>query len=135
MTNNTLLVVLAPAKDFLTLPNFLFSLANMQELPHRRLQSEMSLDGNIFTKTWFKVIGIYLLVQAVLGIIALEYAWHRTKRFREQNEERDGRFPPFRRYDAEKWSRLKFYPGAMFLMPTRAVMLILDAIFLALVVS
>lgn len=81
------------------------------------------------------MLGIYLLVQAVLGIIAIEYAFSRTKRFRERNEERDSVFPPFRRYDAEKWSRLKFYPGAMFLMPTRAIMLVLDATFLALIVS
>lgn len=93
------------------------------------------MDDNIFTKTWFKVVGIYLVVQAIIGFIGIEYTWYRTKRFRENNEERDERFPAFRRYDAVKWSRWKFYPGALLMMPTRIVMLLLDGIFLALVVS
>ena len=45
--------------------------------------------GGISSKT-FETILIYLGVQAILGIIALEYAWCRTKRFREIDEKRDG---------------------------------------------
>ena len=33
---------------------------------------------DIWSETWFKVFYIYVIVQAVIGIIAIEYAWHRT---------------------------------------------------------
>jgi hypothetical protein len=82
-----------------------------------------------------QTILIYLIVQAVIGIVAIEYAWCRTKRFREVDERRDLMFPQFRRTDAKFWARWKFYPGAMFLMPTRITLLIIDGIFLTTVVS
>ena len=71
-----------------------------------------------------------MIFQAIVGIFALEYALARTKRFREKNEERDGRFPWFRRYDAKHWKRWKLYPGAMFIMPFRFIILALDGLFL-----
>jgi hypothetical protein len=45
--------------------------------------------GGISAKT-FQTILIYLCVQTVFGIMALEYAWKRSKRFREIDEIRDG---------------------------------------------
>jgi len=78
---------------------------------------------------------IYLSVQAVVGIIAIEYAFARTKRFREVDEGRDGQYPHFRRHDAKHWKRWKFYPGAMFLMPTRLLLLTIDGFFLTTFVS
>jgi hypothetical protein len=78
---------------------------------------------------------IYFGVQAVIGIVALEYAWAKTKRFREVDEERDSLYPCFRRTDAKNWSRWKFYPGAMFLFPTRLVLLVIDATFLTAIVK
>lgn len=79
-----------------------------------------------------KVICIYMIVQAVIGIIGIEYAWYRTRRFRKFDEERDREFPHFRRFDTMYWQRWKFYPGAMLVMPTRCMLLILDTLFLAL---
>ena len=73
---------------------------------------------------------IYFGVQAFIGIIAIEYAFYRTKRFREIDEKRDSEFPAFRRLDAKYWARWKFYPGAMFTMPTRLALLVIDTIFL-----
>jgi len=32
---------------------------------------------------------IYLIVQAIIGFVAIEYAWSRTKRFRQQDPIRD----------------------------------------------
>lgn len=96
---------------------------------------ESTYYNDIFAKTWFKVIGIYLIVQAVLGIVGIEFAWYRTRRFRKQDRWRDENFPAFSRLDAQKWSRWKFYPGAILMMPTRAVLLILDAIFLVFIIS
>lgn len=78
---------------------------------------------------------ILFISQAIIGIIGIEYAWSRTKRFREIDEERDGKFPAFRRVDAKNWSRWKFYPGAMFLMPARLILLAIDGIFLTHVVK
>ena len=40
-----------------------------------------------------------MVVQAILGIVAIEYAWNRTKRMREIDEERDSQYPAFRRTD------------------------------------
>ena len=34
-------------------------------------------------------------------------------------------FPGYRRLDVKNWSRWKFYPGALFLMPTRAFLMCL----------
>lgn len=45
--------------------------------------------GGLSAKT-SQTILIYLCVQAALGIIAVEYAWKRSKRFREIDEIRDG---------------------------------------------
>jgi hypothetical protein len=78
---------------------------------------------------------IYLAVQAVIGIIAIEFAFKKCERFMQPDEERDAQVPHFRRLDAKNWTRWKFYPGAMFLMPTRLVLLMLDAAFLVLVCS
>lgn len=79
-------------------------------------------------------IFIFFFSQAVIGIIGVEYAWSRMKRFREIDEERDSKYPAFRRVDAKNWSRWKFYPGAMLLMPTRFILLTIDGIFLTLVI-
>ena len=78
---------------------------------------------------------IFLGAQAVIGIIAFEFAWSRTKRFRNVDEKRDSLYPQFRRQDAENWARWKFYLGAMFFMPTRIILLFIDGIFLTTIVS
>ena len=92
-------------------------------------------EDNLLSRRWVQIIVIYLSVQALVGIIAIEYAFARTKRFREANEGRDSQYPHFRRYDAKHWKRWKFYPGAMFLMPTRLMLLSIDGLFLTTFVS
>jgi hypothetical protein len=72
-----------------------------------------------------KGILIYMGLQALLGFVLLEFAWRRTKRHREVDEERDSLFPHFRRTDVQNWARYKFYPGAMLLMPTRIILIVL----------
>jgi hypothetical protein len=90
--------------------------------------------GGITQKT-FSTLIIFLAAQAVIGIVAFEYAWSRTKRFRNVDERRDALYPNFRRNDAKNWARWKFYIGAMFFMPTRFILLFIDGIFLTTVVS
>ena len=48
---------------------------------------------------FLKILAFYVIAQAVIGVLAIEYAWSKTKRFREINEERDSKFPAFRRID------------------------------------
>ena len=98
-------------------------------------ESLKMVDGDSVTETWYNRnanwingIAIFLGVQAILGLIALEYAWCRLKRIREVDEDRDSQFPAFRRVDVKNWSKLKFYPGAMLTMPSRLAFLILHGI-------
>jgi len=85
--------------------------------------------------SYMLTVGLYFGVQAIIGVVALEYAWARTKRFREVDEKRDSMFPQFRRNDVSHWSRWKFYPGAMLLMPTRLFLLAIDGVFLTTIVT
>jgi hypothetical protein len=96
-----------------------------------------SLSGILGRKVHYvwNILIIYMFAQAIIGIISLEFAMRKTKRFREENEARDSKFPAFRRNDAHKWARWKFLPGAMLVMPTRMILLVLDAIFLVTFVS
>ena len=71
---------------------------------------------------WFEImVATFLLVNAVLGIIAFEWAWHKTRRFRNPIKELDEKFFMQARYDAVTWRKWKFYPGAMFLLIPRMV--------------
>jgi 1-acyl-sn-glycerol-3-phosphate acyltransferase len=79
---------------------------------------------------WVKPLIIYLGFQALIGFMAVEYAFMRNKRFLESNEKRDKMFPSFRRTDAKYWARWKFYPGAMCFMLTKFLLIILNTILL-----
>jgi hypothetical protein len=61
---------------------------------------------------WIALIG-YM----ALGVGMLEWAWIKMKPLREVNEDRDGKYPAYRRYDVDKWAKWKFYPGAITLLP------------------
>jgi hypothetical protein len=65
------------------------------------------------------ILLIVFAVQAILGVIAFEWAWKRTERQRTTVEERDSQFPAFRRLDVHLWRKLKFYPGAIFVLIPR----------------
>ena len=45
----------------------------------------------------------YLIINAIVGLLMFEYAWHKVKSIRNVNEERDSKYPGYRRYDAIKW--------------------------------
>ena len=89
------------------------------------------MTGDTVAETWYNTnaswingLLITLAVQAVIGVIAIEYAFLRLKRFKNIDEERDSRFPAFRRRDAHLWSKWKFYPGALLSMPFRLCFMI-----------
>jgi hypothetical protein len=49
------------------------------------------------------------LIQWLFGIICVEYALLKTKPVRKVSEERDSKYPAFRRYDVQKWHRPILY--------------------------
>ena len=65
-----------------------------------------------------KTIGMMLLLNAGLGVLWLEWAWRRTRRYRKPIAELNAQFPELSRNDAPQWRKWKLYPGAMtFLIP------------------
>lgn len=77
---------------------------------------------------WIRTLTLIVGIQMVLGILMIEYALSKMKRIMNIDEKRDSQFPYSRRLDAHKWSRWKFYPGAMFGLPIRFLILILQGI-------
>ena len=60
-------------------------------------------------------IALYMLS----GLALFEWAWASVKSIRDVNEERDSQFPAFRRLDAKKWNKFRFYLGAVTILPLR----------------
>ena len=59
------------------------------------------------------------LLYPLFGLALFEYAWKFTARHRNIDEERDKRFPAWRRNDAPKWNKLTLYLGAVTFLPLR----------------
>jgi hypothetical protein len=70
---------------------------------------------------YLEIFGIIFLVQAIIAILLVEFALHGTKPVWEQNQERDQKYPMFRRYDLKNWTRINLYPPAVLLMFPRLV--------------
>ena len=64
---------------------------------------------------------IVLAVNAFLGFLLIETVLRSTKRFRTVDEERDSKFPAWRRHDSQMWTRAKLYPGALTIMIPRLI--------------
>ena len=77
--------------------------------------------------SWFSWQVILLVLNAVLGLIAFEWAWASTIRNRTCGELHE-LMPAFRRKDAHQWRKWRFYPGAMTLLIPRLVLGILEGI-------
>lgn len=56
-------------------------------------------------------------------------------RFRKVDIARESYFSAVKRQDAPLWARWKFYPGAMFTLTTRVILLVASFIFLFLTIS
>ena len=63
--------------------------------------------------TWHSWQVILLITNAILGLAWFEWAWWKNRRFRKPIPELEALLPAFRRTDAHRWSKWKFYPGAM----------------------
>ena len=67
----------------------------------------------IFNQWW-----IYpLIINAILGLVSFEYVWYKSRRHRKPIKELDELMPAFRRIDAHRWSKWRFYIGSFFLWP------------------
>jgi len=71
-----------------------------------------------------------MAVHILLGLIAIEYALSCTSRMRAVDEKRDKYFWAFRRLDVTKWARWKLYPGALFTMSARLILMNIQGLIL-----
>lgn len=69
-------------------------------------------------EAYYILIGVYMF----LGLLMFEWAWSQVKPLREIDEQRDSKFPAFRRWDAFRWRKWKFYFGAVTFMLIRLVL-------------
>ena len=67
---------------------------------------------------------ILLLLNAIFGLLFFEWGWSKMHRFRFPNKDLNDINPAFRRDDAPKWQKWKFYPGAMTLLIPRFLIFI-----------
>ena len=65
---------------------------------------------------WWQIL---IILNALVGLALFEYAWKFTARHRIIDEERDKKFPAWRRNDAQKWNKLTLYLGAVTFLPLR----------------
>ena len=79
--------------------------------------------------------GGLILFNALIGLIAFEYAWANTKTYRNPIEELDEKFPAFRRTDAKKWVKCHFYCGAVTLLVPRLLSIVVNLLLLTLAVK
>ena len=71
---------------------------------------------------------ILLALNALTGLIILEWSWFKFRRFRNPNRDLDALYPGIRRNDSPNWKKWKLYPGAMTLMLPRLIITTLIAI-------
>ena len=88
--------------------------------------SDKETDMDTSPYSWMEITGMCLLTQAVIGLFLLEWVLFRNRRIINVDEMRDRQFPGLRRYDAQYWTRLRLYPGALLFMPTRVFMAFLN---------
>ena len=77
------------------------------------------------TKDYLIALGVLFLVNALVGIALLEWAWYKSRRFRQPIHELTEKFPWWSRPDAPKWKKWKLYPGAATFLVPRLALLVL----------
>jgi hypothetical protein len=78
----------------------------------------------------YALLGIYM----TLGLVMFEWAWKGMSAIRSVDEDRDSKYPAYRRWDVNKWQKWKFYPGAMLLLPLKFVGIVLCVLFCYIIV-
>ena len=70
----------------------------------------------IFGLSWSSLPYLFIisvLLNALFGFFLLRWAWRKTTRVRNVNEERENLFPAYRRHDTHKWKLKSLYLRAM----------------------
>ena len=67
------------------------------------------------------LIYIAALVNVLIGTLVFNWAWKKLGPIIDSDETVDAKYSPFRRVDAKKWNKLKFFLGAITVMPIRIV--------------
>jgi hypothetical protein len=66
-----------------------------------------------------------VIINAILGILQLEFILKKMDRYTDGNEARDEKFPAWRRRDAQNFTRAKLYPGAMTVLFIRTLIVVI----------
>ena len=94
----------------------------MQETNQIQSTSTAEEDAWFFSDwTWTSWQVILLITNAVIGLIAFEYVWYKTTRYRSHDDLHE-LFPAFRRTDVKNWSKWRYYFGAMTLLLPRLIL-------------
>ena len=59
------------------------------------------------------VFSKWFFINWIIGILLCEFALYKTRAVRHVVEERDSKYPAFRRNDVKNWSRPVFYIGIL----------------------
>jgi len=62
------------------------------------------------------ILVTFLILNALAGILTVNWLWKKLERIRDVQEDRDSLFPAFRRLDAGQWRKWHFYPLACTIM-------------------
>jgi len=68
---------------------------------------------------------LMVLFNAACGVLVFEWAWFKTRRFRNPNKDLDALYPAYQRKDALSWKKWKLYPGAATLLLPRLIFLVI----------
>lgn len=82
--------------------------------------------------TWYYVL---LVLNAILGLLAFEWGWKKTRRFRNPIEELNAQFPELCREDARHWKKWKLYPGALILLVPRLIFIFSISLLMVILVN
>lgn len=62
---------------------------------------------------------VLYIINFIIGTYGFFWAWKKVKPVRNADEKRDSQYPSFRRLDLKNWNALRFYIGAVTVMPIR----------------
>ena len=72
---------------------------------------------------------------ALCGLVLFEWAWYKTRRFRNPILELNAQFPELARHDAPKWRKWKLYPGAITLLVPRILLIMVLGLILGILLN
>ncbi len=105
----------------------------MDEIDLTKTVDEDSSNGSSWH--WYSWQVILLMLNAITGLAVFEWSWYMNYRFRKPIPELDDLMPSFRRVDAHRWSKWKFYPGAVTLMLPRFIFGVVIAFIMCLILK